>query len=165
MNRFAGFTLIELMVTLAVAAILVTIAVPGMATLVQNSRTTSQTNELVSALNLARSEAVKRGRTVTVRAEGGEFADGWCVYQGTACNDVDPNERIRVYPAMNRMVVDTVPIDATQVAFNARGALDGASAVTMKIYPLDCGPVLVNRARELTVGVTGRVNVNRTDCP
>ncbi len=146
------------MITLAVAAILVTIAVPGMVTLVQNSRTTSQTNELVSALNLARSEAVKRGVTVTIRAEGGDFANGWCVHQGAACAGDD---RIRVYPAMNRMVVDT---DATQVAFNAQGALAGAQ-VAMEIYPLGCGPITINRARALTVGVTGRVNVNRMDCP
>lgn len=61
-----GFTLIELLVTLSIAAILVTVAVPNFITFVQNNRLTSQANDLVTALNSARSEAINRGTRITV---------------------------------------------------------------------------------------------------
>ena len=61
-----GFTLIELVVTLAIAGSLLAIAVPNFITFVQNSRLTSQANDFVTALNYARSEAIKRGVRTTV---------------------------------------------------------------------------------------------------
>lgn len=62
----SGFTLVELMITLIIAAIMVTVAVPSFTATIQNNRATSQINEFVSTLNLARTEAIKRGARVTV---------------------------------------------------------------------------------------------------
>lgn len=61
-----GFTLIELLVTLSIAAVLLAVAVPNFITFIQNNRLTSQANDLVSMLNYARSEAIKRGTRITV---------------------------------------------------------------------------------------------------
>ncbi len=61
-----GFTLVELLVTLVVGAILLTIAIPCYAFLVNSSRLAAATNELVTALQLARSEAIDGGVRVTV---------------------------------------------------------------------------------------------------
>ena len=56
----AGFSLVELMVTLSIAAILLAIGVPSMTDLIRDARLASQSDLLVSTLNLARTEAVKQ---------------------------------------------------------------------------------------------------------
>ena len=63
-----GFTIIELMMTVTVLALLLGIAVPSFMETVRNNRIISQNNELISSLNLARSEALKRGGSVSVCA-------------------------------------------------------------------------------------------------
>ena len=66
LTRSNGFTLIELVVTMAIAIILVSIAVPSFRTTLQNSRITAQANDFVSDLSLARSEAIKLRSNVVV---------------------------------------------------------------------------------------------------
>jgi type IV fimbrial biogenesis protein FimT len=61
-----GMTLIELMVTLSIAAVILTLAVPSFQTLIRTSQVRTVTNGLVGVFNLARSEAIKRGWPVTV---------------------------------------------------------------------------------------------------
>jgi type IV fimbrial biogenesis protein FimT len=65
-SRSKGFTLIELVVTMAIAIILVSIAVPSFRTTAQNSRITAHANDFVSDLSLARSEAIRRRSNVVV---------------------------------------------------------------------------------------------------
>ena len=77
MRSQRGFTLIELMVVLAVIAILAMIGIPGFQTILQNSRMTSATNSLLSALQYARSEAVTQRAAVTVTPlDGADWASG-----------------------------------------------------------------------------------------
>lgn len=64
--RNAGFTLIELMVTIAVLAVVMAIAIPSMRGLINSNRLTTQANELVATLQYARSEAVRGNGRVTV---------------------------------------------------------------------------------------------------
>ena len=65
-RRRAGFTLIELMVTIGVASVLMAIAVPSFNQMIIGSRLTAQSNELVAAISLARSEAIKRNASITL---------------------------------------------------------------------------------------------------
>ena len=83
-----GFTLMELMVTIAIAGILLGVAIPSFTSIISSNRLTTYANELVTALNLARSEAIKRGGSVTVRKvdsnsctkTGVNWNDGWDVF-------------------------------------------------------------------------------------
>jgi type IV fimbrial biogenesis protein FimT len=66
--KSAGFTLLEIMLVIALLAVLLGLAAPSFSDFVRNSRMTSKANDLLAALNLARTEAIKRHVPVTVCA-------------------------------------------------------------------------------------------------
>ena len=72
-----GFTLIELMFTIVVMAVLLSIGVPSFRDFIRSSRMAEGTNALVGDLNFARSEAIKRNQNTTVVPLGGSWANGW----------------------------------------------------------------------------------------
>ena len=87
--RQAGLTLIELMVTLAIAVILLSLAVPNFSNLVNNSRVVTAANNLTADINLARSEAIKRARSVVMCRSGNPEATApvCCETNGTGCSN------------------------------------------------------------------------------
>ena len=79
-KRAGGFTLIELLVTMSVAAMLAAIAIPGFTSMAQGERRVAEVNDLVLALNYARSEAVKQDSTAGVNViANGSWNGGWSV--------------------------------------------------------------------------------------
>lgn len=92
-NHQAAFTLIELMVTLAVMAVVIGIAVPSFTTLIHTNRVKTLTEDLASSVNLARMEALKRGKRVSVCASSdgiacsGQWTDGWIIFLDGAASD------------------------------------------------------------------------------
>lgn len=93
-RRPNGFTVIELLITIAVAAILMAIAVPSLMQVVRNLELTSITNTLLASINGARSEAMKRGGVAMVvpvkNGSGDTWANGWYVF-------VDGKERDELF--------------------------------------------------------------------
>lgn len=102
-----GFTLVELLIVLVVGSILLAIAVPGYGFLTSTSRLAAVTNDLVTVLHLARSEAIKRGTRVTVCKTGNpgaatpacdvaaEWHEGWLVFVDAGTPGViDPSDAL-----------------------------------------------------------------------
>ena len=100
-----GITLVELMVTISIFVILLAVAMPSLARFINDTRVSSATNEFTNAVNLARSEAIKRGRLVTIcrsanaedeaptcsTSSSGNYASddwgvGWLVYVEKSAN-------------------------------------------------------------------------------
>lgn len=83
-RRAGGFTLIELMVTITLIVTLLALAAPSFATFQRNSELTTAANAMLSSLTAARSEAMKRGRNVSVvPADGSNWDSGWIVFVDT----------------------------------------------------------------------------------
>ncbi|MCG8436111.1 MAG: GspH/FimT family pseudopilin [Gammaproteobacteria bacterium] len=75
MNKIRGFNIIELMVTLAILSVLVTVGVPSMVEFVKNNRMTANINDFIVAINVARSEAIKRRAAVSICRSSNPLAD------------------------------------------------------------------------------------------
>ena len=103
-----GFTLIEFAIVLAIAALLLRVAAPGMARRVAARALSAQVGEFVAALRFARSEALKRGTVVTLcasdaaasgprceAARGADWRDGWFVFVDREARGViDPGDQL-----------------------------------------------------------------------
>lgn len=162
-----GFTLIELMVTLSVAAILSTIAIPSYQTFVINGRMVSQANDLITALNMARSEAVKRGANVTICAssDSATCTVGW--QAGWIVSDA-AGTPLRVQQALGGSSVLTGGADvASTITFNSNGrttipAAATVASTTFTLCPPSPAPV---QGRAIQVERTGRTRVAAVACP
>ena len=124
----AGFTLVELMVTLAVAAILMTAAVPAYQSVVSNNRLAKSSNEFKAFLMTARTEAIRMRRNVQITPDD---SDDWC--QGAdAVMVVDGANDIRaVLNACRGGAVMTADLGGSSLGgltFTPRGFLNPAPA-------------------------------------
>ena len=109
-----GFTLVELMVVIAVLAVLLSIAAPSFTAFRRNSELTSLANKLVGSINAARGEAMKAGRSAfVVPANGTAWASGWIVY-------VDMNAD-NTYTEGVDTLVQTQPAVASFISISANG--------------------------------------------
>lgn len=185
--RQRGVTLVELMVTLTVMALTLALGVPAFSRLIASNRLAAQTNELVGALNLARSEAVRRAQPVALRSGIGtqEYGVGWTIFtdadgdgavpptptaqDGTVLREVNITPdgtsvkrvtRSGTAGAYTYTEADTAMADRMYIVFNSRGGNQRGSAAFFKVCDITNHAV---RGRIVQVSVVGRVSLDSTD--
>lgn len=160
-TRGRGFTLVELVIVIAIAAIFASLAAPGFRQLIAGQRIRSASFDFVSALGYARSEAVKRNAAVTLRAGAsadGAWANGWRV--------VDPTNTAVILrswtPGSNLSLAEASSL--TTVTFGLDGRLPaGATAPKLQISPAI--PINGVTGRCVQVDLSGRPATSTGACP
>lgn len=165
-SETSGFTIVELMVTMAVAAILIGVALPAFNEFISQRTMTSRVNDFVLAVSYARSEAVRRGSVVSVLAIDPQANDEW---SGGYCVVVDPDDCsdadsvLRTFGPMDDVTVHgTGGLDGvTRLRFNGRGMLVNAVAGRVRLCSTDAG---VDPGRAIDLSATGRADAEELDC-
>lgn len=174
-HRSLGVTLIELMVTLSIAAIMLTLAVPAFQAFIRTTHARTVATDLAAAFSLARSEAIKRGWPVTVCKSGNiqasalacstaaSWQDGWVVFVDTDQDGVvDTGDTpLRVgKPATSRIAIsagsnysDYVTYFPTGYSLGNGGLADGTLAICME-----------GTQRSLVINTTGRLRIDTGTC-
>ena len=160
-QRENGFSLLELMVAIAVLAIILGIGVPSYNTFIESSRLQTTTHDLRTAIQLARSEAISKRATVAAcRANvagdacgfNADWSSGWLIARLTGADfetaaDVDV---VRVWDATTLTVVGAT----NGIVFDNRGR---SAANTLDVRGNEC--------RRISVNVVGRVVTQEVVCP
>ena len=156
-HRMAGFTLIELMVTLTVIAVLGMVAVPSFNQAFLSNRLTGYANSFAASATYARSEAIKRNSTVTLCRSGdgatcatsGGWQQGWIVLAGTSTVLQKQGALASGYHMTG---------DNYSIVFQPTGV--GATDSTLVLCRAT--PSAGSQERQLRVTATGRVNITKT---
>lgn len=157
MRPSRGFSIIELMITLAIIGIGATLAAPMFTNLIESSRLTTSTNNLIEALTLARSEAVRRRDEVEVVPVNGDWSQGWIVQ--TVDNDIEISRFDAVPAAVSFGMdegVDSVEFQASGMrSFEDGGGVPGVVNVNV------CGNS--GKGRQITLTAAGNTVVQRIE--
>lgn len=150
-----GFTLIELMVTLAIASIVLAIAVPSMQSMSSNSLAEKATGLIELDLKFARSHAINRGETVRITPIGGDLANGWTI---TAVTSAD---LIRQRGALGDQVTfTTTGFSAGYAGFTATGQIEELGTISIKTN--GCKG---NRNKTISLMISGQIAIMENACP
>ncbi len=182
----------ELMITVAIVGILIMVAVPSLKATMQGNQVIAATNDLLSAMHIARSEAIKLNARVTVCESDtgiactatGDWEDGWIVFvdadgdrdgTGLACAAVGTDCLLRVHDGFddNQLIVRGLdPGTISAVTFTSRGAPSSAAGVSQSgsfsICSYDNNNDVVH-SRAVVLSIAGRVRISDNDaritCP
>lgn len=147
MQSSKGFTLIELMIVIALIAVIAGIAVPSFTRLIESNRVVSTTNSAVGLINFGRSEAARRGQSVTVRADGN-------VMTAELASDATVIRRVEAPPG------NTTISNAT-VTFRASGLTTLGLAAAPVTFTVCSGAV---EGRRISVERAGKTSTVEVDC-
>ena len=175
-------TLVELLITIVVLSILLALGVPGLQDFIKNNRVTAQANDLVVAVQLARSEAVKRGTRGVICAkkvdkdectDSDDWSTGWIVYSDVDQDGnlvVDPSGEdcvnfdciIRTRGALNKTTLDGGGNDSISFLPNGLVRQDPGNDITLTLTSNNCK---LDQVRVISITNRGRTFVKSQDCP
>lgn len=174
-----GFTLLELMVTVAILALLLGIGIPSFNAMMRQNRLAGQTNELVGATAMARSEAVKRGSMVTLCAATDDQSEcsgtddwtlGWIVFSdldgdGVIDGGAQPDEVVQRWggSAAQRIAIDNPGVDFISYRGDGSASIEPGMEVDFLLWSQPCEPQL--GARQVRINAAGRTSSVRVACP
>lgn len=153
MKKVTGITLIELLVALAVAAVLLGVAVPSFTTMIKSNRLTTQVNMFVTSMNFARNEAINRRQNFTVRARDEDWQRGWEVLNSDG-------EVERVVQALDPTTTFTADNDTVEFTYQPNGRITDLMGDTLRM----CDDRTGEQGREIIVSPTGRLSVQTFIC-
>jgi type IV fimbrial biogenesis protein FimT len=169
----SGFTLVEMLVTIAIVGIMAALAAPSMSESIQNSKTKELSGELTVALHLAQSEAVKRGIQVSIeplQTSGNEWQTGWNIFadpNGNGTQDAG-EELIQTYsmPDNGLTLVSKDSVFASWLGFLPSGATKGNGGISggFRLCRADAD---ISKSRTITMQASGNIIVETgtLSCP
>jgi type IV fimbrial biogenesis protein FimT len=125
-----GFTLVELLTTIAVAAVLLGLATPSFMQMTRRNRVITYANEVISTTNLARSEAIRRGLPVIIchssdqETCSGTWSDGWITYVDLNSNSTQDDDEpvLRIHEGLQASyTINASAAFADQITYGADG--------------------------------------------
>jgi type IV fimbrial biogenesis protein FimT len=177
--KMRGFTLIELMVTIALVAIIAALATPSFAPVIASTRLSTATNDLYTSLIQAKSDAIRTGNRVTIcasndstsclTAAGSNWVNGWITFvdstRTTANAVVDAGETISQIgqPLDSSLrIVSSTPYASFTSDGSAKNIDGGVYGATIRVCSTSPRLTNDNRTRDIIIGRSGRIEIVKT---
>lgn len=187
MKKHTGFTLIELMITVAIVGILLLVGLPSLKSTMQGNQLVAATNELLSALHVARSEAIKLNSRVSIcptsgggtLCAGSDWSKGWVVFvdgaapagdlvnTGEPCSALGTDCLLRIHEAFSAdlsiSAIDPGNNPISSFTFTSRGLpktpTGGSQSGNFSVCSVDSSGNVVD-SRAVVLSLSGRVRIS-----
>lgn len=148
--RQSGISMIEVMITVAIVAVLAAVAMPGMTSLIASQRLKAASSDLYTSLLLARSEAIKRNTEIEISPSASGWAGGWTVAR--ADGEGEPMQVHGAFPAITISGPDSL-------SYTGNGRLEGVTSPEFELSGEG-----TDNLRCVEVDLSGRPSTKQSAC-
>ncbi|MBL4826885.1 MAG: GspH/FimT family pseudopilin [Spongiibacteraceae bacterium] len=168
-KQHGGFTLIELMITLGVLAVVMSVGIPAFNSTITRNNVVAEANRLLSSINFARSQAVTKGQVVTLYRAGAtsqNWSQGWFVFTDTGGEGVEDFvvgdiQLKNMETSASSMTIQSNISASNAISFNASGRIINLGNIELAI----CDSNLTSNVpgRLIEINRVGRTTISRID--